>query len=528
MYGQYRTPRQRPSTPSSSSSASEASADPEENQQEERPLEELVDDVPAGPFDEFERFWNNFRMDNREDDNGQEAPPPYPGTPPTRQGNNPHDLMNLIHGMVEAQQGFLQAQQTQQHAQAEADERIREAHRLLGDRVNQLADIVGNMGQGTGGTRHAGRTDHLTFKPSMFRPLDMKAVNKENKLLSEEFMSWKININRVLKANPAAASLPLERLTALILAGIGDKAEKRLTGLGQNPTFNSLEEFFNKIQAIFCSSTVQSDAEEQFHKMKQYTNEDLHGWHTRCLLYFRLAFPTQDYWTMLLKKFFQGMANRKLAEKTMDNISNRPGGWEALCNEDGFDACLSLAVKCDAFAGLKAHVLDDKSNRYNRSLEGTSSQDLGVPMDTNTVHNRHRQRGSRYPRHTTATVASHNHGQGRTEPQTNGRNNPPGGTQKKLQQEARNQRSQGRSYTQASGSTARRYDKSKDRCLKCNNLGHWKRDCTVGATATLGESTELSVIPETECWADTNIVSAMSPDYEADWPALDPNATHPN
>ena len=524
MYGNYRTSRQpsSSSSPTPSRSASEASYDLEENR-EDRPLEELLNDLPADQREEFEREWNNLRMANRADDNEQEAPPPYPG-----QGNNPHDLMNMIHRMVEAQQGFLQAQQTQQQAQAEADDRIREAHRLLGDRVTELAGIVENVGRGTGGTRHTGRTDHLTFKPSMFRPLDMKAVNKENKLLSEEFMSWKININRVLKANPAAASLPIDRLTALILAGIGDKAEKRLTGLGQNPTFNSLEEFFNKMQAIFCSSTVQTDAEEQFHKMKQYTNEDLHGWHTRCLLYFRLAFPTQDYWTMLLKKFFQGMANRKLAEKTMDNISNRPGGWEALCDEDGFDACLSLAVKCDAFAGLKAHVLDDKSNRYHRSLEGTSSQDLGVPMDTNSVHNQHRQRGSRYPRPTTATVASHNYGQGRTEPQTNRRNNPPGGTQKKLQQEARNQRSQGRSYTQATGSSTARYDRSKDRCLKCNNFGHWKRDCTVGATETLGESTALTVIPETESWADTNIVSAMSPNREADWPALNPNASHPN
>ena len=525
MYGQYRTSRQpsSSSSPTPSRSASEASYDLEENQQE-------VEELPA---DQIEQLNNAFveAMENREGDNGQDAPPPYPGTPTVpRQGNDPQDLIHMIHGMVQAQQGFLQAQQAQQQAQAEADNQIREAHRLLGDRVHELTNIMENIGAHPHGRRPNDRTDHLTFKPSMFRPLDMKAVNKENKLLSEEFMSWKININRVLKANPTAAALPIDRLTALILAGIGDKAEKRLTGLGQNPTFNTLDEFFNKLQAIFCSSTIQTDAEEQFHKMKQYPNEDLHGWHTRCLLYYRLAFPTQDYWTMLLKKFFQGMANRKLAEKTMDNISNRPGGWEALCNEDGFEACLSLAVKCDAFAGLKAHVLDDKSTRY-KLLEGTSSQDLGVPMDTNSVHNRHRQRGSRYPRPTTATVASYNHGQGRTEPQTNGRNNPPGGSQKKLQQEARNQRSQGRSYTQTTGptATAGRYDKSKDRCLKCNNLGHWKRDCTVGATEPVeDESNPLSVLPETQSWADTNIVSQVSPTYNEDWPALNPNASHPN
>ena len=512
MFREYRTNRQRSSSSSPSRSTSEASADLEELQQEHN---NGLGPTELADQHQLEELNNAFAdgMANRADTPGEEAPPPYPGI-----GNN---VWNMMQAMVEAQQRFLQAQQTQQQAQAEADERIRDAHRRLGDRVHELADIVNNMGGGTGVPRHAGRTEHLTFKPSMFRPLDMKAVNKENKLLSEEFMSWKININRVLKANPTAAALPIDRLTALILAGIGDKAEKRLTGLGQNPTFNSLEEFFNKLQAIFCSSTVQTDAEEQFHKMKQYQNEDLHGWHTRCLLYFRLAFPTQDYWTMLLKKFFQGMANRKLAEKTMDNISNRPGGWEALCNEDGFEACLTLAVKCDAFTGLKAHVLDDKSTRY-RSLEGASSHDLGVPMDTNNVQDRHRQRGQRYSRNTTTTVAHPTNGQRRPAQQSFGRNNPPGGSQKKLQQEARNKNFQGRPYAQTTG----KIDRSKDRCLKCNNLGHWKRDCTVGATDTVDESTELSAIPETQSWAD--MIGTVSPNYDADWPALDPDASHPN
>ena len=33
-----------------------------------------------------------------------------------------------------------------------------------------------------------------------------------------------MNIYRVLKANPSAGNLPIQRLTALILAGIGEKA----------------------------------------------------------------------------------------------------------------------------------------------------------------------------------------------------------------------------------------------------------------------------------------------------------------
>ena len=55
----------------------------------------------------------------------------------------------------------------------------------------------------------------------MFRQLDMSKINKDNKLLSEEYQAWQANSERVLKANPDLANQPIDRLTNLILATLG-------------------------------------------------------------------------------------------------------------------------------------------------------------------------------------------------------------------------------------------------------------------------------------------------------------------
>ena len=321
-----------------------------------------------------------------------DGPPPYPGN---AQGNaqgaaaqigQQDNLIQMIQGIILAQQNQVEAHQAQNQAQMEANRRFQEAHNALGNDIRNLAQVVENMSQQP---NHGGRPqpdfEDKTFKPSMFRALDMKQVNKENKLRSEEFINWQLSIKRVLQANPGVAALPIQRLTALILAGIGEKAERRLTCLGQNPNFNSLEEFFDKLKMIFCSSTVQTDAEEQFNKAKQKPDEDINSWHARCQLYYRLAFPTQDYWNLLLKTYFKGMANRKLARKTFERISLRPGGWEALCNEDGYEACLRITLDCQALTGFESQLFDEKGSSF-RFYEKSGS--TAVPMDTSFVQNR--------------------------------------------------------------------------------------------------------------------------------------------
>ena len=335
-----------------------------------------------------------------------EAPPPYPGN---AQGNALQgNLLQMIQGIIVAQQNQVEANariqeatariQEAQQTQVEASNRFQEAHNALGNDIRNLAVMVEQLTHHGHGGRPQPDFEDKTFKPSMFRALDMKAVNKDNKLLSEEFINWKMSILRTLRANPQAARLEINRLTALILAGIGTTAERRLTGLGQNPTFNSLDEFFNKLQSIFCSSTVQSDAEEQFRRCKQYPNEDLNGWHSRCLLYFRLAFPTQDYFNLLLKKFFKGMLDRKLADKTFERISYRPGGWQALCNEEGYETCLQVTLECQALTGFRSQLFDDRTS----SFKSYDKKESSVPMDTSSVQNRtyHKGQGHRSSRNT--------------------------------------------------------------------------------------------------------------------------------
>ena len=414
-------------------------------------------------------------------------PPPYPGN---GQANAQGNIMNMI-------QGLLQAQQQAHVAQVEASQRFENAQNQLGNDIRNLAIVVERLGQQNG---HGGRPQPhplQTFKPSMFRSLDMKAVNKDNKLLSEEYINWKLSILRVLRANPGAAALPINQLTALILAGIGEKAERRLTGLGQNPTFNSLEEFFDKLQSIFCSSTVKFDAEEQFNKAKQYPSEDLNSWHSRCLLYFRLAFPTQDYWNILLKKFFGGMSNRKLASKTCDHIFQRPGGWEALLSLEGYELCLSLTIRDEASEGFKNSFLGDKPSSF-KSYEKTETS---VPMDTSSVQNRTypKGQGHRSSRNTTAYVNQRQgpSNPGRQPPSNSNGNNPPAGMQKKLQAQARSQRTP-------------KTDRSQDKCLKCGQIGHWARDCTTGAANESVNAAVTTIVPETQNWSDTSIISSVT------------------
>ena len=406
-------------------------------------------------------------------------PPPYPGNGQA----NAQGIMDII-------QGLLQVQQQQHNAHTAA-------HNQLGQEIRNLAMTVERLSQQQG---HGGRPQQhplQTFKPSMFRSLDMKAVNKNNKLLSEEYVNWKLSILRVLRANPAAANLPINQLTALILAGIGEKAERRLTGLGQNPTFNSLEEFFDKLQSIFCSSTVKFDAEEQFNKAKQYPSEDLNSWHSRCLLYFRLAFPTQDYWNILLKKFFGGMSNRKLASKTCDHIFQRPGGWEALLSLEGYELCLSLTIRDEASEGFKNSFLGDKPSSF-KSYEKTETS---VPMDTSSVQNRTypKGQGHRSSRNTTAYVNQRQgpSNPGRQPPSNSQGTNPPAGMQKKLQAQARSQRTP-------------KTDRSQDKCLKCGQIGHWARDCTTGAANESVNAAVTTIVPETQNWSDTSIISSVS------------------
>ena len=259
-------------------SSSSSSLSLNSNHEEDRDQSTITEEV---------QFWHEEPIEENLDPNfgrGQDGEPNEEGPPPYEQANaqanqGPNELYQLI-------QGLIQAQQNQHQAQVENSINFQQAHVALGNEIRQLAIIVEQLSQRghQGGRLPQLGAENITFKPSMFRPLDMKAVNKENKLLSEEYMNWMMNIYRVLSANPAAANLPIQRLTALILAGIGEKAEKRLTGLGHNPTFNSLEEFFEKLKAIFCSSTCQTDAETQFNKAKQRPEEDINSWHARCLL----------------------------------------------------------------------------------------------------------------------------------------------------------------------------------------------------------------------------------------------------
>ena len=175
-----------------------------------------IEDPPFRPQGEdplvnnlVDNMANQVNLGHEEQGAAGEAPPPYPG-PGNPQPNGQMGAAELL-GLV---QNLITAQQNQHQQQIEADARFNHAHQELGQQIENLTAAIG---AGGGGRPHHGGAQ--SFKPSMFRALDMKATNKENKLLSEEFVNWTLSIKRVLQANPGVAALPIQRLTALILAG---------------------------------------------------------------------------------------------------------------------------------------------------------------------------------------------------------------------------------------------------------------------------------------------------------------------
>ena len=187
------------------------------------------------------------------------------------------------------------------------------------------------------------------------------------------------------------------------------------------------------------------------------------------------------------------MSSRKLADQTLNKIGNTPEGFQGLCNEAGYEACLKLTLECQAFVGFKAHLFYEKDSSYRSERAETS-----VPMDTSSVQNRTPYRGQRIVRNTTGNVNSQNKGPREPRFSPNSGPNPPAGAQKKLQQQARANRSQSQPL-----------DKSKDRCLKCNNVGHWARDCPERSKGSVN-STQMTVVPEKHNWSDANIISSVS------------------
>ena len=137
----------------------------------------------------------------------------------------------------------------------------------------------------------------------------------------------------------------------------------------------------------------------------------------------------------------------------------------------------------------------------NYSFKPYEKTETSVPMDTSSVQNRTypKGQGHRSSRNTTAYVNQRQgpSNPGRQPPSNSNGNNPPAGMQKKLQAQARSQRTP-------------KTDRSQDKCLKCGQIGHWARDCTTGAANESVNAAVTTIVPETQNWSDTSIISSVS------------------
>ena len=433
----------------------------------------------------------------------EQPPPPYPGGPqePQIQGQASQTVAQLsaeVHELRRLLTGVLNAQNNHQQQNNDLANRFRDVGRNIEQLANAVHDINQRQTVTPGGAHGNPGHRNQTFKPSMFRPLDMNQLDKNNKLLSEEFETWKINIHRVLQANPSVANLPIQQLTALILAGIGHTAEKRLASLGPNPQFTDLRDFFARMKSIFCSATVRTDAMQTFEKARQNQAEDINAWHARIQLYFHNAYGDDDnaYWNLCLKKFFQGLKDRELSRKTVsDYVNKQPNGFHGQCTREGYANCLQLTLQCQAETGFLNHLFNDRANLRNHYVGNQSTSEA---MDTTYVTRSHPSRNSN-SRQNQRNINTTSNNTSRFQTQSKP-SNPPGGMQKRLQ----------RQYHDNSNQKFKSKDISKDRCNKCKLLGHWARNCPTSNIVAATDTKENSSETETQDWMEADAINSVN------------------
>ena len=373
----------------------------------------------------------------------------------------------------------------------------------IGARIQQVANAV------EGFTREANERDRnrparvIKIPPKTFPEIDLDNLDNENRLKIESFISWQDNVYQRINANPDFAHLPIARLSAGILADMGQKTRTWLMALGPNPVFADLPDLMNRLKVIFCPAAQEVDAKLQFEKSVQENHEDVNAWCARLLNLFYLAYGVENqFWELLINQLFKGLKDKKIAKKVLSEkvVIYRPADWaagnamgiQALADQAGFLQCKNWLIEEKAGQSRVAAILGE-GTRFQNQNAGGGNANRGTPMDTNAL-----QRGGRQGR-------NQNQGQSGARPkggyvnQTSGKPpNPPAGSAKRLNNQFKNSVAQNKGGKNTannansgnsgnSGNSAKK-DRSQDKCKACGRLGHWARDCPKGKQVNNVES----------------------------------------
>ena len=218
----------------------------------------------------------------------------------------------------------------------------------------------------------------------------LTGFNKSRKLSIQEFASWKSDVNLRLQMNIDIASLPIDRLIAAIIVGMGEEASQMVRTIVKqtNGSYHiaSIDEFYDKVQEIAVGSGghIKSEAMNEFNNCDQKPDEDTSMYGARLYATFKTAFPENNAmnWAQCNFRFIRGLASNRTRERLLLNYIpvRHPHTDEVPPSEEGYQLLLEYSRKIEAAFTMVKQIKLNKGGKFNPTPAIGQAQHRGEPM----------------------------------------------------------------------------------------------------------------------------------------------------